>query len=66
MKRKRCKHYNAPVHNDSCELGINYLELAGGEHKGYMARLPCCQTSLTKDMVHCDKFEEYTPEELAE
>ena len=48
-------------------MGINYLELAGGERKGYLNRLPCIRTHYKDDVVaECSLREWHTPEEIAE
>ena len=66
MNGKKCKHYKAPIHNETCEKGVNYVELTGGERARYMRKLPCVKSNLSKDVVACEKYEEYTDEELAE
>jgi len=62
-----CKHYASPARNETCRMGINYLELAGGDRKGYLNRLPCIRTHYKDDVVaECSLREWRTPEEIAE
>lgn len=60
---RTCVHYASPVHCNDCLKGINYLELAGGERCGYLARLPCVTTQLSRDQVKCEHFKAYTPKQ---
>ena len=63
-KRKICKHYMSPLHCEKCKKGINYLELAGGDRKGYITRLPCVTTSLSKNQVRCNFYQDPSDKEI--
>lgn len=65
--RNSCRHHRGPLHNETCNAGVNYRKLGDDTRAGYLARLPCIIGSpLTKpDAVTCDQLSPYTPEELA-
>jgi hypothetical protein len=63
MRKDNCKHFNG-FQYDTCQAGINFMELAGGKRDGIALRLPCCAAlrseleahpDLTK--VECPNFE---------
>lgn len=63
-KHKLCKHYLSPLHFDECAAGVNYLQISNGGRDGYLARLPCVTTSLTRNQQKCDSYCMKTEEEL--
>jgi len=63
QKMKTCKHYLSPIHQSECAKGINYLNITGGERRGYLRKLPCVTTGLSRDQVLCDSFTPYTENE---
>jgi hypothetical protein len=60
---KRCRHFRAPYHNPTCLAGVNYRELSGEPELGWMARLPCVTTRLSKNQITCNYFDLETAEE---
>ena len=68
----KCVHFNGlPFRIDEdygkcCDAGVNYRALVGGSDFGWMARTPCTKTTLSKDVVLCDKYRDPTPEEIKE
>lgn len=67
-KPSYCKHFCGTV-EPVCGAGVNIRELAGGPDYGWCTRLPCNSHLGERDpsaVVHCDKYEEPTPEEIAE
>lgn len=61
-----CRHFTG-CQNGTCEAGVNYRDLVGGEDFGWMARTPCIPDSpLNKEpMAKCDFYQVLTPEEIA-
>jgi len=63
--KTKCRHYNGPIRNDCCAVGVNYRKLGDDSKAGYIVRLPCVVGSpLSKDQVVCDKIDLFTPVEL--
>jgi hypothetical protein len=53
-----CVHYAPkPGGRYECELGINIRDHVGGPDFGWLARIPCVTSNLTKDQVACDRRE---------
>ena len=42
------------------------MDLTGNVRDGYLARLPCVTTRLSKNQTTCDKFRPYTSKEAKE
>ncbi len=62
-----CKHYACkPGMKFECARGVPIRTHVGGAEHGWMARMPCVTTSLSRDQVPCELREYPTPEELAE
>ena len=64
MNSKYCKHFNGPFRNDTCDAGINYLELVGGRKPGWTRLLPCLLEQESE--IICDKCRPPTKEEIEE
>lgn len=66
-KRRRCKHFNGTT-NATCDAGVNYLELSGGDPHGYACRLPCteggCPWAPEEKIVPCALREIMTEDEI--
>lgn len=63
-----CKHFTG-IQNDTCKIGVNYLELVGGERKGIGCKIPCtgdkgCSHAPDIKVVPCALREFLTPEEV--
>lgn len=68
MNPRYCKHYCGTV-ECVCEAGVNLRKHVGGPDDGWAARLPCNSLLGQRDpaaVVSCDKYEEPTPEEIAD
>lgn len=70
-EQKMCRHYGYQVtpgdaqrSGPVCALGIDIRTLVGGPKLGWMARMPCVSTRLSKDVVPCDRVELMTNEEI--
>ena len=63
MRENGCRYFRSPIHHESCHAGINYLQLAGGERFGYLARIPCSGAVKPEDAVKCAMIDRYTDEE---
>jgi hypothetical protein len=66
-----CRHYAFQVSPQAgsgpvCEIGIKIRELVGGHRLGWMARMPCVQTSLSKNVVPCERAEMLSQDEILE
>jgi len=61
---RRCVYYVSPIQSKCCEKGINYRLLAGGERHGYLARIPCVETALSKNVQPCEHKRLPTKEEI--
>lgn len=61
-----CRHYGfrdgAPV----CALGIDIRVHVGGPKFGWLCRIPCVSTSLSRDVIACDRADLVNSEELFE
>lgn len=67
MSRKgTCKYYRSPIHFSSCSKDVDYLELSGGERKGYLRRLPCVNTRLSIKGIECAMYKDPTDKEIEE
>ncbi len=61
-----CVHYSPkPGGIYECDKGIDIRAHVGGPDFGWMARMPCCNTKLSRDRVSCDLREMPTPERVA-
>jgi hypothetical protein len=61
-----CKHYHArPGLRYECELGVDIRALVGGSDYGWLTRMPCVTTSLSREQVTCERRCYQTAEELA-
>lgn len=50
-----CRHYSCmPGGKVKCDIGVNIREHVGGPDFGWMARMPCVDTSLNKNPVPCE------------
>lgn len=65
MKKGTCVHFNG-IHNDTCEIGINYTSLVGGREGGWTRHLPCFESNSNDRHVTCDQYREPTEQELAD
>jgi hypothetical protein len=48
----------------TCSHGIDVRAHVGGDRIGWMARMPCVDTPLSRDVVPCDRAELHTTESL--
>ena len=67
MKKDNCKYFNGTACT-TCDAGVNYRELVGGNEWGWAVRLPCLASfrkRTTTQTVTCDKYQEPTDEEIA-
>jgi hypothetical protein len=70
MKKGICRYFTGlPMvslqdQRTTCEAGINYRKHIGGPDLGWCSRAPCLTTSMSKEQVPCDKYEEPTQEEI--
>lgn len=60
MKNDHCKHWRGSI-NDTCEVGIDWQKITGGEQLGIMRRCPCLNP---KHRSKCEQHELPTLEEL--
>jgi len=72
-----CKHYRSPDHNKTCSLGIAFNDVTPEPERlaGLFWRMPCHrgieptnaqQAQELKKRGSCDKFEQYTADDLKE
>jgi len=64
VRKNTCVHYRSPLHFDSCAKGINYRGISNGPREGYLARLPCVTTKLTKNQQSCCLYLEPTKDQI--
>ncbi len=59
-----CTHYRCkPGIVLECDKGHDIRSLVGGPHLGWMARMPCVKSGLSKDVVPCEDFDDSDQEE---
>ncbi len=60
-----CIHYSPkPGGVYDCDKGVIIRKHVGGPDYGWMARIPCCSSRLSKDTVSCDLRELPTAEQV--
>jgi hypothetical protein len=60
-----CKHYACkPGMEFVCARGVDIRKHVGGPSLGWMARMPCVTTKLSKEQISCDHREYPTAEEV--
>lgn len=65
-RRENCAHFNG-FQNDTCDAGIRYMDLVGGDRTGIALRLPCCGAFQGREgfeKVECATFRAKTAEEV--
>lgn len=70
MKAGVCIHYNGainPMSDGTCEAGVNYRQLVGGDVVGWVSRLPCVPMEPRGgEKVSCSQCRTPTAEEIAQ
>ncbi len=64
MKIGKCIYYRSPIHFCTCEKNVNYRDLAGGNREGYLTRLPCVTTKISKNQSVCTMYTNPTLEQI--
>ncbi len=64
MKIGNCIHYNGAFKKKRCLAGVKYGSLVKRGERGWVARLPCIQSSLTKCSIECVNKVEATKEDV--
>ena len=67
MKHARCVHVRRDERSPgdlACALGIDPRTMVGGPSFGWLARCPCRQSGLSRDLATCPSFEAVTPEQM--
>jgi hypothetical protein len=66
MKLHSCKHFKGVMRarKESCAAGLDVRHVTGGIDYGWLRRIPCINPGEVS--TSCDRYEELTPEEVAE
>lgn len=59
----RCRHGSMRGLDKVCALGIDVRAHVGGPDLGWFCRTPCVVSGFSRDVVPCDRFEEFTEAE---
>jgi len=68
IDKNTCKYYKGYqglIGNRGCQLDINIRKMIGGDNIGWMTRIPCVITGLSKNVVACKNFTEWNDKEIA-
>lgn len=64
MRRENCKHYRGCQY-ETCKAGVAYASVSSRPGTFHLRSIPCVP-EYTDGLSKCDKFELFTPEEIAE